>query len=258
MISYCIACYRPRYATALIDELIRKTSVEFEILLWINVADEEFDAFLREKEASGAPVRVVGRTPENIGMTAYFHLFAQSRFEMVVQIDDDVVCVSPNIAETAQEIFTRFPTVGMLTADVWQDDYTTGARPPMEHYRPFDTEYGLYEGPIDGWFAVYRKTALQRVCNYIRPGRYICLGVHIKNRIRRYGSLGLLCTRMKVFHVIGPEYASYFGMLDFEIEKYRSLGRQEIVKWYCDARDKVLPPQDVLHQRVMEIQASMS
>jgi Glycosyltransferase like family 2 len=256
MISYCIACYRPRYTSALIDELIRKTSVEFEILLWINVEDEEFEAFLKEKEASGAPLRVIGRTPENIGMAAYFHLFAHSRFGMVVQIDDDVVCVSPRIAETAHEIFSRFSQVGMLTADVWQDDYTNGARPPMEHYRVFNVEYGLYDGPIDGWFAVYRKESLH-VCRYIQPRRYLCLGLTIKKLLRRSGSFGLLCTRMKVFHVIGPEYASYYGMLDFEIEKYKSLGRVDIVKWYSDARDK-LPPQAVLHQHVKQIQTSMS
>jgi hypothetical protein len=256
MISYCIACYRPRYAKALVDELICKTTVEYEILLWINVADEEFDAFIAAREANGAPIRIIGRTPENIGMAAYFHLFAHSRFEMVVQIDDDVVCVSPRIAETAHEIFTRFPQVGMLTADVWQDDYTTGARPPMEHYRTFDTEYGLYDGPIDGWFAVYRKTAL-RVCRFIRPARYLCLGLMIKRLLNRSRSHGLLCTRMKVFHVIGPQYASYFGMLDFEIEKYRSLGRAEIVQWYEGARDS-LPPQEALQERVSEIQSSLS
>ena len=37
MISYCVACYRPVYARQLIDDLIDKTAVAFEILLWINV-----------------------------------------------------------------------------------------------------------------------------------------------------------------------------------------------------------------------------
>lgn len=257
MISYCIACYRPRYAQALIDELLRKTTVPFEILLWLNVADEEFEAFLREREATNAPIRVIGRTPENIGMAAYFRLFAASRFEMLTQIDDDVVCVSPRVAETAQEIFKRFQQVGMLVADVWQDDYTNGARPPMEHYREFNSEYGLYDGPIDGWFAVYRKEALERVYRYISPRRYFYLGAMIKKMLRRSGTHALLCTRLKVFHVIGPEYASYFGMLDFEIEKYRNLGRMEIVEWYNAARDR-LPPAELLHEGVCRIRASLS
>ena len=256
MISYCIACYRPRYSMALIDDLIRKTTLPYEVLLWLNVADAELDQFLHEKEDGGVPIRIIGRTPENIGMAAYFHLFANSQFEMVAQIDDDVVCVSPRIAETAQEIFSRFNYVGMLTADVWQDEYTTGARPPMTHYRLINSEHGLYDGPIDGWFAVYRKSCLG-LCRRIRPGRYIFLGGQIKSLLRQIGMRGFLCARMKVFHVIGPEYASYFGMLEAEIEKYRSLGRTEIVEWYCGSKDK-LPPHSELHRRFLNIQAALS
>jgi hypothetical protein len=37
---------------------------------------------------------------------------------------------------------------------------------------------------------------------------------------------------MKVFHVIGPEYAAAFGMLAFEIEKYRRHNRGDLVAWY--------------------------
>jgi hypothetical protein len=48
---------------------------------------------------------------------------------------------------------------------------------------------------------------------------------------------GLLCTRMKVFHVIGPCYASLFGMLESEIRKYRDVGRPDIVEWYERSRD---------------------
>ena len=32
--------------------------------------------------------------------------------------------------------------------------------------------------------------------------------------------------------MIGPEYAAAFGMLPFEIEKYRQLNRVDIVVWY--------------------------
>ena len=59
----------------------------------------------------------------------------------------------------------------MLTADVWQDEYTTGARPPMDQYLTFSEEFGLYDGPIDGWFAVYRKSSLA-LCRHIQPTKY--------------------------------------------------------------------------------------
>jgi hypothetical protein len=61
---------------------------------------------------------------------------------------------------------------------------------------------------------------------------------------------------VKVFHVIGPEYASFFGMLDFEVEKYRRLGRADIVNWY-EAATTTLPPIEVLDLRVMKIVRSL-
>ena len=256
MISYCVACYRPTYARQLIDELVAKTTAPYEILVWINVVDAGFEGFLEERIASGAALRIAGRSPENIGMAAYPRLFEQSRYEMVAQIDDDVVCVGPNAAQTAAAIFERFPGVGMLTADVWQDEYTTGARPPLEQYRLFDEGFGLYEGPIDGWFAIYRKRTIAE-CRGIRPGRYYNLGSAIRGRLQAIGRQALLCTRMKVFHVTGPAYASYFGMLDAEIAKYASIGRQDMVNWY-NADRQSLPSRQELEERVHRIREYLS
>ena len=253
MISYCVACYRPAYARLLIAELIAKTRVPYEILLWMNVADANFNSFVADKAAAGVPLCVVGDTPENIGMAAYPSLFAASRFPLVAQIDDDVVCIAPRIAEVAQAAFARFPAVGMLTADVWQDEYTTGARPPLEGYRLLNREFGLYDGPIDGWFAVYRKQSLE-ACR-VRPTRYYGLGAAIKRQLRPVNEHGLLCTRMKVFHITGPFYASHFGMLDAEIAKYEAVGRGDMVNWYRSARAN-LPPAQELAERVRKIQQS--
>jgi glycosyltransferase involved in cell wall biosynthesis len=250
-ISYCIACLRPTYARRLIDDLIAKTTAPFEILLWLNIVDSEFDAFLASRTAGGAPIRIVGRSPENIGMAAYPRLFEAARSPMVVQIDDDVVCISPRIAETAREIFDRFPNVGMLTSDVWQDEFTSGARPPLCDYRVFDSDFGLFDGPIDGWFAVYRRASLS-VCRQMPVSRYFCLGCAIKSRLATLGQVGLLCRRMRVFHVVDAPYVAYFGMLDAEIAKYRMIGRQDQVSTYTAARAS-LPPLTELADRVKGI-----
>jgi hypothetical protein len=254
MISYCIASFRPTYSTLLVEDLIRKTTAPFEILIWLNTDDPVYEKFLEAKRANGAPLRIVGKTPENIGMQAYQLLFQESQYELIAQIDDDVVAISRNIAEQASEIFARFPLVKQLVADVWQDDYTTGARPAMSSYRPYAEDYGLYDGPIDGWFSIFHRSVAPLACG--NPGQiYLPLGALLKNQLRQRGRLGLLCTKFKVFHVIGPQYASYFGMLEFEVEKYRRLGRTDIVSWYESARP-ALPPQDELRFRVEKILAS--
>ena len=43
-------------------------------------------------------------------MQAYRLLFEQARHELIVQIDDDVVAVSRNIAEQAHDISVTFQT----------------------------------------------------------------------------------------------------------------------------------------------------
>jgi hypothetical protein len=251
MISYCIAVYRPTYACMLLDDLVRKTSVPYEILLWLNVEDPALEQFIQQAIAQGHPMRVVGRTPHNIGMVAYRELFRAARYPLVTQIDDDVVCVASGIAERAQQVFAAFPTVRQLVADVWQDARTTGARPPLECYSVFDAQQGLYNGPIDGWFSVYHRSIMPILLG-LPFASYCGLGAAVRVRLQRQGQHGLLDRGMKVFHVIGPAYAAAFGMLDFEIAKYRRLGRHDIVEWY--ERESVdLPGPGVLRERVDEI-----
>ncbi|MEE8586350.1 MAG: hypothetical protein V3T83_16005 [Acidobacteriota bacterium] len=90
---------------------------------------------------------------------------------MAAQIDDDVIRVSPRIAEQALETFRRFPEVKQLTADVWQDRFTTGARPPMSAYTAYNQDYGLYEVPIDGWFSVYHRSVVPLILS-LPPSLY--------------------------------------------------------------------------------------
>ena len=255
MISYCVAVYRPTYARLLVTDLCMKTVAPHEVLLWLNCDHAGFDAFLEDAQAAGWPVRVLGRTPENLGMDVYLELFRASRYPLLVQIDDDVICVCRGIAERAAQIFHRHRNLRQLVADVWQDEYTTGARPEMSHYRLVDSRDGLYDGPIDGWFSIYHRSILPLLPERFEGG-YFPLGGMIKNLLRSRGLRGLLCTRMKVFHVIGPQYSSHFDMLDFEIAKYRRLGRQEIVDWYEEAR-QALPSPSELEKRVESIRAHL-
>jgi hypothetical protein len=231
MISYCTAIYRPTYARLLLADLVAKTSVPFEILVWLNVADEQLEAQISALIRAGVPVRIIGRTPANIGMVAYRRLFLEARYALIAQVDDDVVCVSPGIAQRADRLFRKFPTVRQLVSDVWQDDLTTGARPPIEQYRPFAADEGLYIGPIDGWFAVYHRSILP-LLTHVPMALYFPLAAAVRGQLEHRGQLGVLDLGMKVFHVIGPAYAATFGMLEFEIAKYRRLNRLDIVGWY--------------------------
>lgn len=231
MISYCSALYRPAYARLLLADLAAKTTVPFEIVVWLNVADSNLDADIDAAVRAGVPIRVIGRTPQNIGMAAYERLFRAARYSLITQIDDDVVCVTPGIAQRAARLFERFPTVRQLVADVWQDEHTTGARPPMDQYTAFAANERLYSGPVDGWFSIYHRSVLSVLLG-LRMTRYFPLGATVARQLARRGQHAVLDAGMKVFHVIGPEYAAAFGMLDHEVAKYRDLSRHDIEAWY--------------------------
>jgi len=253
VISYCIPCWRPVYARLLIDDLIRKTAAPYEILLWLNMEDGAFEEFLGAKVLEGRPVRIVGKSPENRGMAVLKELMEAAKHRMIVQIDDDVVRVSAGIAEYAEDVFRRHPKVRQLTADVWQDEYVTGARPPLSAYRAYDEKDGLLDGPIDGWFSVYHRDLMPLIRTLI-PGEYWGLGNEVQGFLPRLGYKGLLCTKFKVFHVNSPQYAHHFGMLDFETEKYRRLGRIDLVREYEKAK-AAMPPAGELEARVAAIAA---
>ena len=126
----------------------------------------------------------------------------------------------------------------------------------MHWYKTFNAEYGLYDGPIDGWFAIYNRKSLA-LCSHIKPTRYFNLGCAIKEHLNSIGQFALLCTKMKVFHVTDAAYVAHYKMLESEIEKYRQLGRNEQVERYNAARGTI-PSAQELSERVQRIRTSLS
>ena len=254
MISYCVVCFRAKYGIMQLEDLIAKTTVPYEILLWVNTADPSIVEFARSKIAQGAPIHILGITPQNIGMRAFKTLFQNAHYPMIVQTDDDVLCVSRRIAEKAWDIFQRRVEVRQIVADTFQDDWTNGARAGMGNYKLESAADGLYEGPIDGWFSIYHREALPALM--AAPySQYFYLGIWMRARLRAVHNMkGLLCTKFKVFHASGPYYAAAFGMTDFECRKYQAVGRHEVAKTYAGIPK---PPAGELDRRLAGIRAHL-
>jgi hypothetical protein len=256
MISYCFTAYRPTYDKMLVEDLVRKTTAPYEILIWINTKDQAIEPFLQAKIKAGIPLRIVGKTPENIGMVAYKHLIEAAKGDMVVQIDDDVVRVSRRIAEIATGIFARNPKIKQIAADVVVNRYTWGNRPPIEQYKPYAEEPGILIGSIDGWFSIFHRSIIPLVLaqNYMR---FCSLAHAVQKALFREGQgrMGVLCTKFKVFHVVGAPYHAFYNMIDFEIAKWDSLrpnGGDDMRK----AKEKV-PPRESLEKSVAEIEVEL-
>lgn len=240
MISYCVVAFRPPYTIALIEDLIRKTSCPYEILVWINTPDDALMELIKTRKAEGASIEVIGITPRNIGMEAFRHLFSAAKYDIITQTDDDVICVSRKIGETATAMFQRHPNVLQIVADCWQDKFTNGARPAMSVYKQLNAYDQLYQGPVDGWFSMVHRSALP-IFMEAPFAKYAYLGSWLAGTLDRRAKHGLLSTKFKVLHAVGPFYASLFGVLDMEIEKYKSVGRPELANMYENAKAS-LPP----------------
>lgn len=234
MISYCICTYRARYFYLVVEDLIRKTSCKYEILVWINTRAPDLEPYVQRLVKRGVPIRIVGITQENIGMVGFRDLFRSARYELIVQVDDDVLAISRGIGQIARSIFRRDSKVKQLVANVIQDPFTTGARPSADAYKPYNKADGLYDGPIDGWFSVYHSS-IRDVLLDAPYEKFFYLGSHMWLKLKSLKLVGALCTRFKVFHACGPAYAQLFDMLPFEIKKYAGLGSQGMAEAYQKA-----------------------
>ncbi len=231
MISYCICIQRPAMASFLIKDLSKKTTVPYEILVWLNTDDKDVTALLAAEIKAGKPITVVGSSPHSIGMVGYKILFQKAVHEMIVQVEDTVVMVSRRIAEKAAAAFMKNPSVKQIVADVVQDKYTTGRRPPMKEYKPLDTTDGLYDGPIDGWFSIYPRSVLPALMEAPYE-RSFFLGSWMRAKLSSTKEQGVLSTKFKVFNAAGPAYSNFFGTVKDEIRSFNEFGKGGLSKEY--------------------------
>lgn len=252
-LSYMLPCYRAYYTSRLLGEVAKKTTLPYELLLWLNLKDDGLERYIQTLISAGHPIRVIGKTPENIGMAAFKPLIEQAKGDLLVQLEDDVLFISRKAGEVAQEILARRKDIGMLSAEVWQDEISNGGHPRPEHYTCVDALDQLFEGPIDGGFSVYPRSSVPLL---LQSGFrvYFGMGCGMHLRLNSLGMKAFKCRRMRIFHLAGAPYHSLFpGMVEFEMEKYRRVGHRQMVQVY-ENEMKNLPPKAVLEQRLRAIE----
>lgn len=231
MISYCICVLRPRLFYVALEDLIRKTTVPYEILIWLNTRAPELEDYIGRMAQRGVPIKIVGTSHDNVGMLGYKVLFRSARYEMIVQMHDDVLCISKGIGEKASSIFKQHPKIKQIVADVIQDGFTTGGRPGIDAYTVMDEADGLLLGPVDGWFSIYHRSILPLLLE-APYATYFYLGSYINMQLRARSYDGVLCQKMKVFHIAGPAYAHLFDTVGTETRKFEKLGNTSMIELY--------------------------
>lgn len=251
-LSYMLPVFRAWYSSRVICQVVRKTTVPYELLLWFNILDDNLEAYVQELIDAGNPIRVLGRTPENIGMKAFQRMAPEARGEYLVQLEDDAIDISRRAGEIAIDLFNRYPEAAIIGGHVWQDKYTTGARPPLHIYDVKNAAEGLYQGPMDGPLMFYKRSVCTPVFMEAKIDRYFGLGPFTHGRIMEMGYRGYLTTRIMSFHMHGPIYHWYYGMLDHEIAKYESIHYYDMANTY-KALKKSLPSREDVADQIEQV-----
>jgi hypothetical protein len=255
MISYCAVMIRPKFVRMLVADLVRKTKMPFEILLWMNVEDRPFEVYVTQQARAGVPIKIVGKTPENIGMRALKDCFQQAKGTIITQIDDDVIEMSAGTPEAAQFIFEKRPGIRHLSAMMWEDKYCYFKPPWIDKCKSIDPAMDLYHGPIDGWFSMYHRDLRDLLLSFSYDKRALSTGWIMSQRLgaKKDGPKSALCRAMKVFHVKAPAYLNYYDLFETQLWKFEQLGqKKEDIERYRQLKAR-LPAKAVVEPYIQKI-----
>lgn len=178
---------------------------------------------------------------ENKRLNAYKELFFKAKGNIVVEVDDDVLSYPKNIDLIFQEYFNKFPDFGFLCLDVIQNEFTNGAKPPVEAYLEIEREnLIIQQGPTGGWCAGFRRRDFKKIAFLFR---IIPLSM-------KHGEDGMLVRLFKLifkksgvikdkkcFHACGSYYSKQFDLLERDIEKYKVSGLHDFVEKYSNIKE---------------------
>ncbi len=211
---------------------------DYELIIVDNASDDGTIEFLSETKSKNDRITVV-RNETNKGTNAKSQAAELCKGEFIIGIDDDVINFSDGWIEKMIAAYKTIPGMGYLSADVVQDETTTGAKQADNQY--IRDEYGeditLLVGPAGGWCfmisrEVYESTGKLLTYDdrifFSEDGDYV-------NRIRNKGYKFGILDGVKVYHAAGEfhnrEYKKVFD------EKYRDYTKGDplsykLITWF--------------------------
>ena len=232
---------RPQFLERCLKSLVASIAQESscELILLDNGSTDRTPEILAEYR--DRPNTHIITRPNNGGLTEYKRLFNAARGEYIVVVDDDVLEFPPVLDTLFADYMRMFPEYGYIGLNVVQNEHTNGARPGPEQYVE-DTRDGrtLLEGPTGGWCACFRRSDYRRLWWKVLFTRFDMRQSEdsfLSANFRRWLSLKSGIIRDAVcFHASGPYYASQFGHLDREIEKYQRAKLDTLAEQYAGFR----------------------
>ena len=208
---------------------------EAEVIVMDNGSTDETEAVLNQY-ASNPLVKII-RRKKNYGLNAYKKLFGMAKGEYVVIVDDDVLSFPAGLDDLFIDYLKAFPDYGFIALNVIQNEFTLGAKPPIENYvEEVSGGKVIEKGPTGGWCACFKKTNYNKIklrfllSNLDMSKSEDGLLVNLFSRKLKLKS-GLIRDHY-CLHACGPHYAREYGHMDRELEKYSMAGLNSIVEEY--------------------------
>ena len=237
-ISFLVLTWnRYKFLEICLENLVKsiKNPGDCEIIVMDNGSDDDTARVLDKYR--GNKLFRISKLKKNYGIAGYKKLFSKIRGRYAVIIDDDVLSFPPALDDIFTEYLNTFPDYGFIGLNVIQNEFTDGAKPPIEHYK--DERRGdliIEQGPTGGWCTCFRMSDYRKV-----KWRFLFAKVDMK--VSEDGMLSrLFHKKLKLktgliknelcFHACGPYYAQQYGHLDREIAKYQASGLNQYVEKY--------------------------
>lgn len=237
-ISFVILTWnRYKFLDKCLSELLPAigTTHQSEVIVMDN-GSTDLTSEVLEKYRTNPIVKIITRT-KNYGLNAYKKLFAATKGEYIVIVDDDVLNFPENLSKLFIDYLNEFPDYGFIALNVVQNELTNGAKPTEEHYTP-ETRNGKHIefGPTGGWCACFKKSNFNKI-----KLRFLFTNLNMaKSEDGLIASLFSKKLKLKsgiikdhyCLHACGPHYAKEYGHLDREIEKYKTSGLHNMAEKY--------------------------
>lgn len=159
-------------------------------------------------------VEVIYRPSQNIGLNAAQEAVKEFRSpstKYIMSLDEDILMLPLDFQESLKRSLT---CAGYVALDVFQDQTTNGAKPPMTSYKPTDIGNGqvLLEGPTGGWASMTTTEVYDSVGGYpVREERFFGLDGIFSESVRKLGKKAGLLQGVCCYHATGDLWNQRFG-----------------------------------------------
>ncbi|MDQ3021926.1 MAG: glycosyltransferase [Bacteroidota bacterium] len=200
-------------------------NINYELIIVDNASNDGTKEFLNELKISNDRLKIVTEE-KNTGINARAVGAEESKGKYIVGVDNDVIMFPDDWIEQMVLAYNKIPRMGFLTADVVQDETTTGAKQPDESYTEElydDGKIKLLVGPSGGWCFMISREVYHKVGKFLTIKDRIFFGDDddYVNRVIDKGLKFGILSGLKVYHASGEFYnKNYMNIFENKFEDF--------------------------------------